>query len=247
MNERDTILLNDYFNGLLSPPEAQQVRERAAIEPEFGEEFALREAMEAFPRQNEKRQELGRQLSNIGKDFFQASDGEQEQTPQMSARFNWGRLLAAAASIALVATAYWFFSQPTLPEYKQYAKHDRLSLTVRGSNDTLKSEAEKAYNNQEYSRALPLLEQLLAADSSYIDVRLSQGICLMEMGKTAEARQVFEQIAQGQSALRSEAIWYIALSFLKDKNYAASKTTLQQINAGDDSYEKAQELLKKLK
>jgi hypothetical protein len=79
MNERDTTLLNDYFNGLLSPSDAQLVRDRAAAEPGFGQEFSLREEMEAFPRRAEQRKQFTDTLVSVEKDFFQENSGEKTQ------------------------------------------------------------------------------------------------------------------------------------------------------------------------
>jgi tetratricopeptide (TPR) repeat protein len=248
MNERDTTLLNDYFNGLLSPSDAQLVRDRAAAEPDFGQEFSLREEMEAFPRRAEQRKQFTDTLISVEKDFFQENSSEKTQPmAPMKVNVNWVRWLAAAASVAMVAAAYWFFSQSTVPEYRQYAQHDPLSLTVRGVNDQTVSEAEKAFAAADYAKALAALDQLLTSEPDNITAQQYKGICLIETNRNAEARAVLTPIANGQSALRGEANWYIALSYLKEENYTACKTALENIEPAADHYKKAQELLKELK
>ena len=248
MNEQDFTLLNDYFNGQLSPSDAQQVRERAAADPDFSQEFSLRQEMEAFPRRAAQRRAFTDTLVAVEKDFFRENAAENSQAPpRMTVKINWGRRLAVAATVLLLISAYWFFSQPATPEYRQYAQHAPLSLTVRGVADQSISDAEKAFAAKDYAGALAPLERILTADPGNITAQLYKGICLLELGRPAEARATWVTIANGQSALRSEAEWYIALSYLKEKNYAACKTALQNIESGADRYKDAEALLKKLK
>jgi len=247
MNERDSTLLNDYFNGLLSPEDAQAVRDRAASDPAFGEEFSLRLEMEDFPRRAELRKGFKDVLSTIEKDFFQENLVTEVPAQQpMTAKVNWGRWVAAAASVALLAGAYWFFTRSGVPDYRQYADYAPLSLTVRGVADQTVSEAEKAFAAKNYSQALSALERLLSMEPDHVTAKLYKGICLLELDRAAEARAVWQPIIDGQSALRGDAIWYSGLSYLKEKNYSACKQVMQSIEPGADHFEKAQELLKDL-
>ncbi len=248
MKEQDNTLLNDYFNGLLPDADAQKVRDRAAVEPEFAEEFSLRIAMAEYPSRAAKRTALTDTLSAVEKDFFQKDVAENAPAvPTIRAKVNWTRWAAAvAAGLVLVFGAVWFFNQSGLPEYRQYAQHAPLSLTVRGVADQAISNAEKAFAEKDYAGALAALEQVIAADPSNITAQLYRGICLLEMNRTGEARAALAPIALGQSALRSEANWYIALSYLKEKNINACKSSLEYIEPGADHYEEAQEMMKKL-
>lgn len=247
MNERDFTLINDYFNGLLSPGDAQAVEARAAADAEFGVEFALRQQMEAFPRRAAQRKVFADTLTAVEADFFQEKKMEApESQPTMTARVNRMRWLAAAASLALVAAAVWFFTSPGEPSYRQYAQHAPLSLTSRGAADQMAGEAEAAFTKKDYAAALAALDRLLAEQPDNLTAQLYKGICLIELDRAADARAVLEPMASGLSALRSEAVWYVALSYLKEKNTAACRNELSKIPAGDMRYGQAQELLKKL-
>jgi tetratricopeptide (TPR) repeat protein len=247
MNERDFTLINDYFNSLLAPGDAQVVEARATSEAEFGEEFALRQQMEAYPRRAAQRRAFADTLTVVGADFFQEEKSERaENQPRMTAKVTRMRWLAAAASLALVAVAVWFFTSTGSPSYRQYALHDAPSFTVRGAADQAASEAENAFNDKNYAAALSALDRLLAAQPDDSTALLYKGICLIELDRTAEARAILTPMASGTSALRSEAVWYVALSFLKEKNVAACKAELLKIAPGEGRYEQAQELLKKL-
>lgn len=247
MNERDFTLLNDYFNGLLAPDEARSVEARAASEAEFGQEFDLRRRMEAFPRRAAQRQVFADILAAVGTDFFQEKKLETpENQTTMTAKVNRMRWLAVAASVALVAIAVWFFARESSPSYRQYAQHDTPSFTIRGAADQAAGEAEKAFDEKNYAAALSALERLLTVQSDDPTALLYKGICLIELDHIGEARAVLAPMADGNSALRGEARWYVALSFLKEKNSAACRTELLKIPAEEARYEQAQELLKKL-
>lgn len=248
MNEQDFELLNNYFNGLLSAEDAGAVRARTATDGEFAREFALREQMEAFPQRDVRRRALAGNLASVGADFFLEKEGETTERPALTAsKVNWRRWVAAAASVLLVAVAAWFLAVPTRPDYGQYAQHEPLSLTLRGVADQAASTAEADFNAKNYAGALTALEQLLKEQPGNLTGRLYQGICLIELGRGAEARAVLTPMADGNTALKGEAIWYVALSYLKDKDTAGCRAALLRLREGDDHYEQAQQLLKKLK
>jgi tetratricopeptide (TPR) repeat protein len=259
MNERDITLLNDYFNGLLSPEDARAVETRAASDPAFGEEFDLRRAMEVFPRRAAHRQALKDTLATVETDFFGEETGEAglkavavhrdngreeaKQHPAMTAWVSRRRWLAVAASVALAVAAIWFVARPGPTSYRRYAQHTPLSLTVRGDNERSAADAERYFAAGEYADALAALNRFLEENPDDISAQLYTGICLIEIGRPAEARSVLAPVAAGASALRGEATWYIALSFLKEKNTEACKAELLKIAPADDRYGRAQELL----
>ena len=247
MNEQDFSILDNYFNGLLSPEKAQVVEARAASDAEFGQEFALRQQMEAFPRRAAQRRAFADTLTTVSADFFQEEKSEApENQPHITAKVTRLRWLAAAASLVLAVAAVWFFTSTGAPEYRQYAQHTPLSLTPRGDADEAANEADAAFNGKNYAAALSALDRLLTQQPDNVIAQLYKGICLIELDRAAEARGLLAPMASGSSALRSEAVWYVALSFLKEKNTAACRGELSKIPSGDARYGQAQELLKKL-
>ncbi len=245
MNELDTILLHNYFNGLLPPEEARDVEARAASDPAFGEEFTLRKEMEAFPRKEAEREAMVDLLKTVGKDYFK---DEIAETPQFKVvRNNLRRWIALAASITLVAAAIWFFTRSGgMPTYQQYAQHEPLSFTVMGDNLVSKTDAETNFEQKDFGKALAALDQVLAAEPDNIKAKFYRGICLIELDRSAEARTVFEPLAAGNSAFKEDAAWYVALSYLQEKNTGACKAALMKIDSGSIHYKAAQEMLKGL-
>lgn len=246
MNEQDFALINDYFNGLLSAEAATSVQARAATDPEFGREFELRRQMEEFPARDARRKALAERLSVVGAEFFRENDAERTVQTRMTAKINRRRWMAVAASLLLVASAVWFM-RLSQPSYGRYAQHAPLSLTLRGTADEAATKAETDFNAHNYAGALAALDQLLAVQPDQVTARLYKGICLIELNRGAGAREVLEPVAGGTSALRADAIWYIALSYLKEKDNDNCRAALQRLREGDDHYETAQELLKKLR
>ncbi|MBC7775713.1 MAG: tetratricopeptide repeat protein [Phycisphaerae bacterium] len=245
MNERDTILLNNYFNGLLPPEEARDVEARAASDPVFMEEFALRKEMEAFPRKEAEREAFIATLKTVGAEYLEEKVAEIPRI--MVVRNNMRRWIALAASVTLIATAIWFFTRSgDMTTYQQYAHHEPLSFTVMGDNLVSKTDAETAFEQKNFDRALAALDQVLVAEPDNVKAKFYRGICLLELGRAAEARAIFEPLAAGNSALREDAAWYVALSFLREKNTEACKAALLKIDSGSVHYKAAQEILKGL-
>ena len=242
MKEQDNILLDAYFNGLLAEKEAELVRRRAAEEPAFAAAFQLRQEMEQWLQQEPGRQAVLETLTAVGKNSFR----ETVQTPLKVVSLNWRRALLIAASFALVLVATWYLGSSQQPDYEQYAQHTPISFTERGNNEALQSAAETDFSQEQYARALLSLDALLLQNPDNLIAALYKGICLIELDRATEARQVLQPLADGASALRGDAQWYTALSYLKEKNTVQCKASLQQIGAGTDHYEKAQELLKAL-
>ncbi len=243
MNEQDHILLDAYFNGLLADTEAEQLRQRVATDPLFGEAFELRQQMELWLIREPGREAVAETLHTTGKDFFQQ---EEAKNPLKVSSVNWNRALLVAASLSLLLVATWYFGASEPPHYQQYALHAPLAFTERGAQDALRSAAEKDFSQQQYAQALQDLDALLQQNPDDLIAGLYKGICLIELNRTTEARNVLQPIAGGTSALRSEAQWYMALSYLKDNNPSPCKAALLDISAGADRYETAQKLLKKL-
>lgn len=246
MNERDFTLLNDYFNDLLSPEAAQAVERRAAEDAEFGQAFELYQKMAAYPRRAAQRQAFSDQLAAVGKDFFNEKNKTLDMKPAMTAKVSRMKWLAAAASLALLAAAVWFFTRSDEPSYRQYARHAPLSLTVRGATEQAAARAESAFNAGEYADALSALDSFLLENADDSTALFYKGICLIELGRTAEARAIFEPMANGASAFRSEAKWCIALSYLKDNDLEACRSALLRIKADEYCYQDAQQLLQDL-
>ena len=246
MEEQDFQVLDQYFNGLLSEAEQQAVLERAAADPAFGQEFDLRRQLEDWPRREAQRQALAAQLPALGAEFFQEKENEQQApglTVQRGRRRWW---LATAAVLALLVAAVWYFKVSQTSLYEQYAQYSALSFTERGDAAAAASAAETAFNARRYPEALEALDRLLAAQPDNAVAQLYRGLCLLELGRPAPAREALQPLAQGQTALRADAQWYLALSYLLENNKKGCREALQTLRPDQEHYEAAQALMRKL-
>ncbi len=245
MEEKDIQLLDDYFNDLLKEADRQAVLDRTASDPEFAEEFELRQQMADWPRREAGRQALAENLESIGAAFFDAP-AEERQAPVLTATVNRRRWLMAAAAVVLLGAAVWFFGKPEPSLYRQFAQYSPPAFTERGAAEDAALAAENAFGAGRYADALTALDEMLAIEPNNQGATLYKGICLLELNRPAEARAALEPLAQGRSALRADAVWYSALSYLLENEPGACKAALRKLEPGEDYYEVAQELMKKL-
>lgn len=247
MNEQDHTLLDQYFNGLLPPEEARRVRERAASESEFAAEFSLRQQMEDFPRRQAQREALTHTLNTLGAAYFSENKKAENIAPVRVAYVNRRRWMAIAASLALVAVAAWFLLRPSPSLYDQYADHGPLAFTERGQeNDALAQQAEQAFNAGDYSGAYAALAELLSKEPDNAVARLYAGISLLELRRPAEARTTLAPLAGGTTALRADGVWFSALAYVQEADWRNAREMLKGLKEGDDHYDEAQDLGKKL-
>ena len=77
-------------------------------------------------------------------------------------------------------------------------------------------------------------------------MQLYYAISLIETNNFTKASVLLTNISEGNSVYKEEAIWYLALSSLKQKDYKACKMQLEQISEASEKYNQAQKLLKEL-
>lgn len=156
------------------------------------------------------------------------------------------RYAMGAAAVLLVAVFLWKPWQPG-DLYGKYAPLDMINPAVRGENtDSLLQQAAIAFNNEDFATAEKNLEQVrrIKPDDSFTN--FYYGVSLLQNGKLAQSRVVLSALANGESAFKHQAIFYQALTYLKEGNKTACGEWLQKIPADAANYAKAQELLNKL-
>jgi predicted Zn-dependent protease len=243
MEDQDIKLLDDYFNGLLPAADEAAVRARCDADAAFAGEFNLRRQMADWLHSNPARSEFRQQTDKLGAEFFKSA----ETRPMQPIQVVWRRRLMAAAAVLLLAIAAWWLLRPAPPLYQQYAAYTPLHLTERGATAPQATAAEAAFNRKDYQQALESLRQLVDLQPDNSTARLYMGISLLELNRPAEARNALSPLAEGQSVLRSDARWYVALSYLLEQDQAGCRKALEEIPVGDPHRVKADELLRSLK
>lgn len=249
MNEEKYTLINDYFNGPPDDALRQKVLEMIETDAEFAEAFHLQEVMEQWPAADARRKGFEQQLTMLNAEFFPAEASTQTNVattqPQPVMKVAYGRLTAIAAAMLVLVVAVWFMFRPQPVSYERFAMHQPLHITTRGDGSSDITAAEQAFNSNNFALALEKITSLRNEKPNDLTLQLSQAICLIELNRSPEARVLLEPIATGNSALRSEAMWYTGLSYLKENNLEKCREVMRTVPADDFHYKQAVEILGK--
>ncbi|MBX2928664.1 MAG: tetratricopeptide repeat protein [Saprospiraceae bacterium] len=240
----NTDRIDRYLTGTMDPAEKQAFEAEMAADAQLAEDLTLQRDMGAFLRRREHRNALQAQLRDIGRAHFQPEKKEAKTVSISRRRILWIGAMAAAAGLALFLLRPLLFP-PSL--FDQYAEYPALALAQKSSAGPADwSAAEQAFNSEDYTTAEPVLEQYLAAYPTDMQAQLYLGICKMELDKHTEARQIFGALAQSGESFKDYAQWYLALSYLKSGDTAATQKTLDEIPDSSPFYKKAKELAARL-
>jgi Flp pilus assembly protein TadD len=223
------------------------VDERAAFESQLASDAVLAEKLRLYqeiqeivgPRHQREEQEIAfrKNVAMIGREEVVEKTGR-------TVKMNW-YLWAAAASIALVC-AFWFYTSSSTPEYSAYAHYEPLALAERGNEDAATLQAQQAFNTQRYAEAVAAIDVLLEQDAKNDALKIYKGIALLELDRVEEANSLFTEVSHTSSVYKDRALWMLALSALKQKDYKTCEDYLKKIPEGSPEYKQAQDLLDKL-
>lgn len=159
-------------------------------------------------------------------------------------KLNW-YAWAAAASVALLCIIL-FVTKLSKPDYNDFAIYEPIALVERGQDNVTRFQAQQAFNKRQYKFAVVLFNKLLEQDENNAELELYKGIALLESNRVKEANEMFNQVRKSESVYRDNAVWMLALSALKEKDYKKCEAFLNDILPGSSEYEDAQRLLGKL-
>lgn len=152
-------------------------------------------------------------------------------------------VVAAAAAIIITATLWW----PEGDYMDQFGKMRMISMAERGDTyDSIMQQATVYFNQEDFAKALPLLEQAVAADTTSQMALFYLGVARLHTGAQDSARKNLKKVYSGESVFRYEAAFYLALSYAGQKDKIKAIEWLQKIPAGTPVSEKAGKLLLKL-
>lgn len=235
--------IEKYFNNEFSEAERAAFDQELAEDAELAKSFTQRKQMEDFLAIRPGREQLKAEIADLGDTFFaEASEPTAKRIP-LGRRLYWIAGAAAAAIILILLVPTWFNAPPS---YQQFAEHRPLSLQERGTSQEELTAIETAFNSTEYETALELLDQYLATQADDTQAQIYASIAALELDQVQEAITRLTPISTGQSIYQATALWYLALAYLKQENYAQCKLVLSQIPKDNYWYSKAEQLLKKL-
>jgi tetratricopeptide (TPR) repeat protein len=243
MENKDYILFDKYLLGDLSKEDINAFELRLETDLTFKKNFNTYKELFAFLEHKFKNEEASavfqNNLKNISKTYFK----KQELTKKVM-RFKPWQYAIAASVVLWVSIA--LFNDLSDPAYQDYANYDSISLTVRGDGDAMLKTAENAFNAKDFSNAEKAFRSLLITDKDNIEWQFYSALSNIELNNFEMAEHTLMAIIKGQSAFKNKAIWYLALSKLKQKKFDDCLKLLKTIPEEADEYKKAQKLIRKL-
>ena len=241
MKDQDYILFENYLLGDLSKEDNNAFESRLESDSKFKDSFNTYRELSSFLEHKFENEAASttfqNNLKNISKSYF-----EKQEIPKK--RFKpWQYAMAATIALLIGITV---FNNLSTPVYSDYASYNDISLTVRGEQDALMHTAENAFNTKDFAKADEAIKSLMVLDKDNAELKFYRAVANIELNNFDMAETMLISLKNGQSAYKNKAIWYLALSNLKQKEYDDCLEILKTIPIDADDYKKAQKLIKKL-
>ncbi|MFT3826928.1 MAG: tetratricopeptide repeat protein [Chitinophagaceae bacterium] len=231
-----------YLQNELSDEERSAFETSMQTDTALAEEVALyREALTHLQQRLSKdptAEALRNNLQSLNKEYFRKEEAKVVSFVKYLPR------IVAVAAVLVIGIMVWQLRDSYLNKYGDITM---VATAERGNgSDTLLQQATVFFNNKEFDKALPLLDKAVLADSADQLALFYRGIALLHTQSVDAARKDLEKIYNGESLMRYEAAFYLAISYAEEKNKETAIAWLKKIPAGTPVSEKAQALLKKL-
>ena len=250
MKEFDHDMINRYLDGEMNADETGAFEEQMQQDADLKNEVRLsREVnetlkMKLYPDENETA--LKNTLGNLRGEYF-SPENIAEKTTAKIILFKRTRWLAAAAAVLIMVVTLTVWQPWQKDLYQQYASIEMPAGAERGTPaDVQLKQATAYFNNNNFAAAIPLFATVLKDDPQNTYVQYYYAIALLQNGEIESSRKELTALYNGTSLFRYDAAFYLALSYLKEKNKTTCGEWLNKIPADAGVYGKAQELLKKL-
>ena len=239
MNEERYILFGQYLENELSEEEKTNFEKQLSGDPELASAFEIfKELNLHLENKFGNEQDLKafkKNLKSISKEHFKSKKSK------VVAFKPWQ--YAIAASIAILVGLFVF--QNINPSFEDYNNPEMATFVERGDvNENLKL-AQDAFNAKNYKTAIPYFEMVLKEKKSP-EIQYFYAISLLEDNQFQKAETNLSELKSGTSVYKNKAIWYMALSKLKQKDYDSCKAILLTIPDDFEDYDQVQELLNEL-
>ncbi|WP_375578384.1 tetratricopeptide repeat protein [Marivirga tractuosa] len=240
MKDQDYQIFESYLMGDLPEDEVITHEKRLQEDQDYKESFeiykSLNQHLENKYKNEEKLEQFENSVSDISENYFAS---------RKKTKFAWVKM-AVAASIIIAIGLYFLLGEISQPQYQEIAQIPTIHLTERSVDGEIYLQAENAFNQEQYSEAIKLFNQILEEDNQNQSISLYQAIAYMEIDSTNKAKKLYDNIIQRENAYSEEALWYAALNELKRENYTACEEYLLKISPSASRYEDAKNILENL-
>ena len=233
MNDQDA-LIEKKIDGTLTPEESQRFNLLLRADPVFTHSYASQRVMITIFQQHQK--EALHQKLEAGYQTYRKN--------RTLRRYYYG----AAASLLFLLLGGWFWwsnssNRLFVAYYQPYAV-----ISPRGAVPATENRATNYYNQEQYAKALTLLQNLQQTSNNRDYWTLLLGNAYLQVDSIAQARAQFKQVANSPNDVYQQyGRWYEAMSYLKVDETGKAKLTLQPIADQPGLFQrKAQQLLNEM-
>ena len=248
MEKENYIQFEEYLAGSLNQAELEMFENKLKTDSAFAEGFQTYKNLSHYLSDkfgNETESEAFKEnLKSISSKYFIQKDEAVSEEKTSKKSFTFYKYAIAACVIVMLGV--FTFGEFSNPSYGDFNNYDTISLTVRGENDDLLKTGENAFNSKDFASAEKAFAQLIQIDPSNAELNLYSAISNIELSDYDKADELLTEIANENSAYKSKAIWYLALSKLKQEDVLACIDILKTIPEDAEDYERTQKLLNKL-
>lgn len=243
MKEEDHILIQKYFDGILSGAELEKFNTRLNKDKAFKKEYNTYALMYEYV-EKKNNHEVG--LKALKKFKDEKSSETMTLTPPKKLNKNWLYVLLAILTLAYVV---FLFIEPETEERKSfdlyfaYFDAEPISVQTKGSQELINKEilaAHEKYNQGEFTEAAQKFSSV--ANALNRPSQLAFAISLMKIDQELGAEHLLIKI-EDSPAFKNASLWYKALMYLKKNDLQGCKLLLNQIEAGSSYEDKAKRLL----
>jgi hypothetical protein len=240
MNEDHFLEFDEYIQGEMTVADKLAFEQQLKDQPELVMAFETYKELHLhlenkFGQANELKA-FKQNLKGISKDHFK------KKTPKVIAFKPWHYGIAASVAVLV---GIFFLNQNSDPAFEDYNHPETAFFTERGeANDNLKR-AQDAFNAKQYKTAIPLFETILKTNQS-AEFQYFYALSLLEDNRLPEAEAVFVTLKSGNSIYKNKAVWSLALSKLKQKDYKSCKELLLTIPEDYEGNDEVDALLEEL-
>ncbi|MFC4634818.1 tol-pal system YbgF family protein [Dokdonia ponticola] len=263
--EEENIYIESYLLGNLSKEEVAIVEKRMSEDVRFRESVLLQKELYASLDESdwsfaknvtpEKIQEYetlfkSKETAQLKEAILKAQSDYKKNTSKNGRSLFY--YLSAAVVIVMITISVLLSKDQTSQDLyvTYYTTSDIPSLVSRGGEDDSELiNAERYFENAEYTKALEILiPKVATVTKNKASVLLYKGISEMELGQFEKAHTSFDQLIHSDLLDAPMGLWYKALLYLKMDAPEKAKTILQQISSSSSNYKytEAKELLEKL-
>ncbi|AXG68591.1 anaphase-promoting complex, cyclosome, subunit 3 [Kordia sp. SMS9] len=178
----------------------------------------------------------------------------QQQNTTTKSKKSYFYVISSAVAVAAVITLFYFSFMQSITAneaFEQYHNWNALpSFVEKGDTEDTRATAQALFEAEKYQEALTIFKEYAQKSTTYDPkIQLYIGVSYLELENYHEAIQTFDALQNSNTIDHHKAYWYLALTYLKQNNAETAKKILNTLvkNPTNYNYEKAKELLKKLK